>query len=218
MPDIDSTVTAGVEVGGYRRGGTSGDRWDQYVIPVRDRIESYAGRASTFRIPGLAGTTGQKLLSIFNAAGSSVLVDVETIAVDVYQTAAKVVEPPILRLHRVTTLPTGGAAMPKVSTDTTMTSSASVTLLQGASAEKTGSAITSTVTATDLVSQEPVARALTLVGYEQFDRIEFINDQRPMTLRAGQGLVLNLDYSVATSNPVTDMYLCSVRWSEFTRP
>lgn len=218
MPDIDSNAVSGVEVGGYRRGPSTTDRWDQYVVPVRDRIETYAGRAATFRIPGLAGTTGQKLLSIFNAAGSAVLVDVETIAVDVYQTAAKVVEPPVLRLHRVTTAPTGGAAMPKNPTDTTMTSSGSVTILQGASAEKTGAAITSTVTAADLVSQEPVARALTLVGYEQFDRIEFINDQRPMTLRAGQGLVLNLDYTVATSNPVTDMYLASIRWSEFTRP
>jgi hypothetical protein len=219
MGDVDSNATAGVEVGGYRRGASSTDRWDQYVIPVRDRIESYAGRAATFRIPGIAGTTGQKLVSIFNAAGSSVLVDVETIAVDVYQTAARVVEPPALRLHRVTTLPTGGTALPKVAVDTgSSASSASVTLLQGASAEKTSSAITSTLAAADLISQEPVARALTLVGYEQFDRIEFINDQRPMVLRAGQGLVLNLDYTVATSNPVTDMYLCSVRWSEYTRP
>lgn len=218
MPNVESSAVSGVEVDGYRIGPNTADGWRQFVVPVRDRLESYAGRAATFRIPGLAGTAGQKLISIFNAAGSAVVVDVETIAVDVYQTAARVVEPPVLRLHRVTTAPTGGAALPKVPMDTTTTSSGSVTLLQAASAEKTGAAITSTLTAADLVTQEPVARALTLVGYEQFDRIEFINDQRPMTLRAGQGLVLNLDYTVATSNPVTDMYLCSVRWSEYTRP
>jgi hypothetical protein len=217
MGDVEATA-AGQDFRGYRRGTVAGDPVDQYVVPTRDRIESYAGRAATFRIPGAAGTSGQKLVSIFNAAGSSVLVDVETIAFDVYQTAAKVVEPPVARLYRVSTAPTGGAALPKVPLDSSQSSSASVTLLQAASAEKTAAAITSTVTAANMVSQEPVARALTLVGYEQFDRIEFINDNRPVTLRAGEGLVLNLDYTVATSNPTTDMYTCVVRWSEFTRP
>ena len=218
MPNFNATATAGVVAKGYREGSTSTDPWVQYVAIQRDRLESFAGRAATFRIPGAAGTTGQKLLSIFNAAGSSVLVDVETIAFDVYQTAAKVVEPPVARLHRVTSAPTGGAAIPKVGLDSAQSSSASVTLLQGANAEKTAAAITSTVTAANLVTQEPVARALTLVGYEQFDRVEFINDNRPVTLRASEGLVLNLDYTVATSNPVTDMYTCVVRWSEYTRP
>lgn len=218
MPDFAATSIAGVEAKGYREGANATDDWIQYVAVRKDRIESYAGRAATFRIPGAAGTTGQKLLSIFNAAGSSVLVDVETIALDVYQTAARVVEPPVLRLHRVTSAPTGGTALPKVPIDSALSSSASVTLLQGASAEKTASAITSTLTAGNLVTQEPVARALTLVGYEQFDRIEFINDTRPVVLRASEGLVLNLDYTVATSNPVTDMYTAVVRWSEWTRP
>lgn len=219
MPDVDATLVAGVEAKGYREGPASSDSWVQYVALRRDRLESYSGRASTFRIPGIAGTAGQKLLSIVNAAGSTVLVDVETVAVDVYQTAAKVVEPPILRLYRVaSTAPSGGAAIPKVATDTAQTSSAAVQLLQAASAEKTAAAITASVAASGLITQEPVARALTLVGYEQFDRIEFIDDDRPTVLRAGEGLVLNLDYSVATSNPVTDMYVATVRWSEYTRP
>lgn len=218
MPDIDTSLTAGVEAGGYRTGAASTDPWWQYVVTRKDRLESFVGRASTFRIPGIAGTTGQKLFSVFNAAGSAVIVDVETIAFDVYQTTARVVEPPVARLHRVTTAPTGGAALPKVAMDTSLTSSASVTLLQGASAERTSSAITSTLAAADLITQEPVARALTLVGYEQYDRTEFINDNRPITLRAGQGVVLNLDYNTATSNPTSDMYTVTVRWSEYTRP
>lgn len=220
MPDIDATLVAGVEAGGYRTGATSGDPWYQYVVTKRDRLESWAGRGATNRIAGIAGTAGQKLLSIFNAAGSAVLVDVETVTCDVYQTAAKVVAPPILRLHRVTTAPTGGTAIPKVPNDTAQSSSASVTVLQASSSDSAGtaSAITSTVAMSGLITQEPVARALTLVGYEQFDRIEFINDARPLLLRASEGLVLTLDYSAAGSNPVTDIYVCNLRWSEYTRP
>lgn len=220
MPDFDATLTAGVEAGGYRTGAASTDPWWQYVVTRKDRLESWAGRGATNRIAGIAGTTGQKLLSIFNAAGSAVLVDVETVTCDVYQTAAKVVAPPILRLHRVTTAPTGGTAVPKVANDTAQTSSSSVTVLQASSSDSTGaaSAITATVAMSGLITQEPVARALTLVGYEQFDRLEFINDQRPILLRASEGLVLNLDYSVATSNPTSDIYIANIRWSEFTRP
>lgn len=218
MPEIDATATAGVEARGYRRGPNATDSWDQYVIPTRDRIESFSGRAATFRIAGAAGTSGQNLFSLFNAAGSAVIVDLETVAFDVYQTAARVVEPPVARLYRVTAAPTGGAALPKVAMDSAQSSSASVALLQGASAEKGTTAITATVAASGLITQEVVARALTLVGYEQFDRTEFINDQRPVTLRAGEGVVLRLDYSVATSNPVTDMYIVTARWSEYTRP
>lgn len=79
MGDLEATA-AGQDFRGYRRGGTAGDPVDQYVVPVQDRIVSYRGRAGTFRIPGRAGTTGQKLFSIHNATGSTVLVDVEQIA------------------------------------------------------------------------------------------------------------------------------------------
>lgn len=217
MPDIDSSATSGIEARGYRRGALAADGWDQYVIPVQDRIVSYRGRAGTFRIPGLAGTTGQKLLSIHNAVASTVLVDVEQITLDVYQTAAKLVAPPILRAHRVTVLPTGGAALGKVAEDTALTSSASVTLLQGASADGTGAALTATIPAASILTQEHVPRAFTLAGYEPADRIEFLG-AGAITLRALEGLVLNLDYTVATSNPITDMYVLGIRWSEFTRP
>lgn len=220
MGDLGASAVAGVVARFYRRGTTATDPADQYVIPVKDRIESFSGRSATNRIPGAAGTAGQKLLSLFNAGGSTITVDVEALTCDVYQTAAKVVAPPVLRLHRVTAAPTGGTAGPKVANDTAQTSSSSVAILQGSSSDTTPavSAITSTVTMANLITQEPIARALTLTGYEQFDRIDFINDARPITLHASEGVVLNLDYSVATSNPTSDIYICNIRWSEYTRP
>lgn len=218
MPDLDANATAGVEPRGYRRGSLSTDSWDQYVIPTKDRIESFRGRACSFRQLGIAGTTGQKIGSIFNAAGSTVIVDIELVAIDVIQTAARVVAPPVIRAHKITTAPTGGTAMTKIGEDSALSSNASVALLQGTASEAgAATAIVSTPAANTIVNQEVAPRALTLVGYEQFDRIEWF-DRAPWTLRAGEGLLFNLDYSAATSNPITDVWIIAVRWVEYTRP
>lgn len=216
MGDVDSSATSGVEVRGYRRGTLASDGWDQYVIPVRDRIESYRGRCGTFRQLGIAGTTGQKLFTIHNASGSTILVDVDSITVDVFQTAARVVAPPLVRLHRITALPTGGTEVTKAPEDTALSSSASLTMLQGTASEA-GAATAITATAGTIVEQEVGPRALTLVGYEQADRIELVRGA-PITLRALEGLLVNLDYSVATSNPVTDNWIVTAKWTEYTRP
>lgn len=218
MPDIDGTVTAGVYPGGYREGATSTDSWLQYVVPIQDRIVSFRGRACTFRQLGIAGTTGQKIGSIFNAAGSAVIVDVNLIAMDVSQTAARVVAPPLVRAHKITAAPTGGTAVPKIGADSAQTSSASVTMLQGTASDAgAATAIVSTPAAGTIVNQEVAPRALTLTGYEQIDRIEWF-DNVSWTLRAGEGLLINLDYALATSNPVTDNWNLQFNWSEYTRP
>lgn len=220
MGDVEATA-AGQDFRGYRRGGVAGDPVDQYVVPVMDRIVSYRGRANTFRIPGRAGTAGQKLLSIHNATGSAVLVDVEKIWVDIAVTVVKAVTvlPPIIRIWKVTVLPTNGTALTKVAEDTSMTSNASVTVLGDASADGTGSAtaLTATLPAGTIASQEYAPRLITAAGYEMFDRTEYL-DNAPITLRALEGLVVFLDYTLATQNPTTDMWTAGVRWSEYTRP
>lgn len=192
---------------------------EQYFIQQEEKVVSYMGRAGSFKILGAAGTTGQKLASIHNATGSGVLVSLDKITVDVYQIAARVVAPPMVRLHRVTVLPTGGAALPKVAEDTSLSSAAAVTLLQGANAESATTAITATIPASSILAQEAAPRALTLVGYEQFDRTTFFSDPgESVILRALEGVVVNLDYSVATSNPITDQWVVNMRWREYTLP
>lgn len=183
------------------------------------RTVTYRGRAGTFRQLGIAGTAGQKLFSIFNVAASGFIVDVESITYDVYQTAARVVAPPVIRLHRLTTAPTGGTAVSKVAVDSSLTPSSSLVLLQGTASDGgAATAIVCTPAAGTLVTQEPVARALTLVGYEQFDRGDFLGTDASIVLREGEGLLLNLDYTVATSNPITDNYVVNVRWTAYTVP
>lgn len=195
---------------------------EQFVIPQSQEVVSYSGRASTYRIPGRASTTGQKIASIFNAAASPVIVKLGQIRVDLVVTVVKAVTvlPPVIRVYRVTVLPTLGTALGKVPIDSALTSNASVTLLQDASADGTSSAtaLTSTLTVgTNVLSQEFAPRLITAAGYEPADRMNFLDDQN-VYLRASEGLVVMLDYTLATQNPVTDMYIVSIDWDEFTLP
>lgn len=192
----------------------------QRVEPIQATKQiSYIGRASCFATLGRAGTTGQKIFAIHNATGSKVLVDVQKITVDIMQTVAKVVEPPKVRLWKFTAVPTNGNAVTKVPEDSNLISNASVTLWQDSSADNTGSTTTLTVTlpAGTFMDQEWAARALTLVGYEQFDKSQFLVDEDDVfTLRPLEGLCVFLDYTVATANPTTDKWLVNCRWIEYT--
>ncbi|MES2635838.1 MAG: hypothetical protein V4605_00835 [Pseudomonadota bacterium] len=196
----------------------------QFPLPVdtdSKRTITYRGRASTFRIPGRAGTAGQKLFSIHNATGSTILVDVDKIKIDLVATVVKAVTvlPPAVRIYRVTVLPTNGTAVTKVARDSAMSSSASLTILQDASADGTSSAsaLTATLPAGNVVEGEFAPRLITAAGYEMGDRLEFLKETDELiTLRALEGLVVMLDYVLATQNPVTDMWIVTCKWAEYT--
>jgi hypothetical protein len=198
---------------------------DQYVVPTDHRLLSFRGRSATFRTTGRAGTVGQKLMSIHNAVGSAVIVDVNRIKVDVVNTAVRAiaVEPVLIRLWKVTVVPTNGTVLAKTSKDTGLypTSSASVDVRGDASADKTGSAttLTATLPAGTFITQEYGPRNFTAVGQEGADRIAFLEGENDVvTLRALEGLVVFLDYATATFNPVTDFWTATVEWDEYTTP
>ena len=194
---------------------------EQYVLVGSEEVISFSGRAQTFRMPGLAGTAGQKLASIHNATGSTVLVRVNRITVDLAMTVVKAVTvlPPIIRVHRVTVLPTGGTALPKVAADTALTNSASVTLLQHASADGTsGTAITATIPASTILVQEFAPRLITAAGYEPADQLSFFEGGPDIILRPLEGIVVELVYVLATQNPITDMWIVGFDFDEYTVP
>ncbi|MEO6302700.1 MAG: hypothetical protein ABIP51_05975 [Bacteroidia bacterium] len=177
----------------------------------------FRGRSSTFRTPGRAGTAGQKILSIHNATGSTISLTVNKISIDIVQTVIKAITvlPPIIRAWKVTVLPTNGTSLVKNKIGGTSTSNASVTVLGDASADGTGSAttLTATLPAGTILSQEFAARFITGAGYEPMDRIEFFSDSA-VVLAPLEGIVIFLDYVLATQNPVTDMWIAVVDWSE----
>jgi hypothetical protein len=194
---------------------------DQYVIPTSEKLISCRGYAASFRIPGRAGTTGQKIFAIHNATGSSKLVEVNKLSVDVAQTVVKAITSPaaLIRVWRFTAVPTNGTACPKVLGDTTLTSNASVTCWMDASADGTSSASALTVTlpANNIITQEFAPRFITAVGYEETDRIHYF-EEGSITLRALEGVCVFLDYTNALSNPTTDHWSVNCQWDEYTLP
>jgi hypothetical protein len=160
-----------------------------------------------------------------NATGSTIKVDIEKITVDLVQTVVKAVTvlPPVIRAWKVTVLPTNGTALTKVTEDSVRypTSSPSLTILGDASADGTSSAtaLTATLPAGTFLAEEYAPRLITAAGYEMFDRTTFLeSDSEVITLNPLEGVVLFADYVLATQNPITDMWVVSARWTEYTRP
>lgn len=218
MPDTSVAITAGTGTNIDTITTPAGDH--RQVVIVEER-GGFSGRASTFRIPGRAGTVGQRLFSIHNATASAVHVRVNRLTVDTVMTVAKAVTvlPPVIRAYKVTVLPTNGTAVTKVAEDSSRASNVSVTVLGDASADGTSSALalTATLPAGAVIAQEFAPRMITAAGYEISDRVEFLaGGTESITLRPLEGIVVSLDYVLATQNPITDMYIVGCRWEEFT--
>lgn len=190
------------------------------VVPVQSNNtygQTARMRAQTFRVPGRAGTAGQKIFALHNATGSTKIVTINALTVDLVATVVKAVTvlPPAIRIHRFTAIPTNGTTCAKVQKDTALSSNASITAWQDASADGTssGTALTITIPASSMLSQAFAARLITAAGYEPFDREPFM-DGDEVILRPLEGIVVFLDYVLATQNPVTDMWLVGCDWSE----
>lgn len=185
-------------------------------VLVRQEVEAtFRGKATTFRTPGRAGTTGAKLLTLHNATGSTKIVHINQLWVDLTCTVIKAVTvlPPQIKIHRFTALPTNGTALTKAKKDSTLTSSASVVVTGDASADGTLSASALAFTPTELLTQEFAPRLITAAGYEMFDRTTLL-EGADVVLRALEGIGIELSYVLVTQNPATDMWIAGVDWYE----
>jgi hypothetical protein len=187
----------------------------QEIIPRPEAEATFRGKVSTFRTPGRAGTAGAKLFALHNATGSTKIVHINHLWVDLTCTVVKAVTvlPPQIKVHRFTALPTNGTALTKVAKDTALSSNASITAWGDASADGTLSASALAVTPTALLTQEFAPRLITAVGYEMFDRTILMEDN-DIVLRALEGVVIELSYTLATQNPATDMWIAGADWFE----
>ncbi len=213
MPNTSVPITPG-----------SGANVDTVTMPNGDHRQTvivsdrggYQGKAATFRILGRATGTRQTFLTLWNAAGSGVDVDVKGANADMFSTALKAATllRPILRLYKITAAPTGGTALTKVTLDASETPNGSVTLLQDATADGTnaGTALAFT-TNVGIITQEYAPQLITLAGYEVADRIEFLSNDT-VTLKPGEGVALCID-AAATSNLASDHWIGTVRWEEY---
>jgi hypothetical protein len=192
---------------------------NQSAVPVSFAAASvlFRGRSGTFRTLGRAGTAGQKLMAIHNATGSPVTVTLNKIVVDMWQTVVKAVTvaPPIVRIWKFTAVPTNGNTITKNKIGGTSTSNAAVTVWNDSSADGTGSATTLTITlpAGTILDQLVCQRIITAVGEVNVSPRTF-EYSAGITLEALEGVCVFLDYTLATQNPVTDMWVASMEWTE----
>lgn len=193
----------------------------QRVEPVdASRILTFRGRAATFMTPGRAGTAGQKIFALHNATGSTVLVDMQRISVDLMQTVIKAVtvQAPIVRNWKFTAVPTNGTALAKTPEDSGYATNSAVTAWGDASADGTSSATALTITlpAGAFMEQIFAPRMITAAGYEPVDVVEFFSGyDESVTLRPLEGMCVMLSYTLATQNPVTDMWVVDASWDEY---
>jgi hypothetical protein len=223
--DTPATVTNANGDNIAQRGTNYGAAYVQIVTSTGAFVNSFGspatplfkGSTATFRTLGRAGTTGQKIAAIHNATGSAIKVKVRKIRVDWFCTVVKAVTvaPPIVRIWKFTAVPTNGTVLTKNKIGGTTTSNASCVVWGDASADGTGSGTTLTVTlpAGTILDQQAAPRIITAVGEVdafsmEFDYPEFIE------LSALEGVCVFLDYTVATQNPVTDMWMTSIQWEE----
>lgn len=187
----------------------------QRVIPTLEPHASFRGKVSCFRTPGRAGTTGAKLFALHNATGSTVIVHINHLWVDLTATVIKAVTvlPPQIKVHRFTALPTSGTTLTKGKKDSSLSSSASVTAWGDASADGTLSGTALAFTPTELLTQEFAPRLITAAGYEMFDRTILMEDD-DVVLRPLEGIGIELSYVLATQNPATDMWVAGCDWYE----
>lgn len=227
MPDFDATITSGVEARGYRRGPNATDGWDQYVIPVEDKIVTYRGLAASPLIPG-RGAGRQNLMTVHNVSGSTILCSVRRIKVDVLQLSAALavtVNPGIIRLTRFAGTPTGGSANTKGGEDTTMTTNSSIVVTADASADGTSSGTALTFTQGVHLNQTFAPRMVQTTGtagnlptYEPIDVAQFLFGEPDVEIAAGNGLGIQIDQMGTGANPTTNRYAVTLAWAEYTRP
>jgi hypothetical protein len=194
---------------------------EQYVIPISERVASYKGMATTFRIPGRAATT-QNLFSIYNTTGSAVLVAVRRLSIQMDATAALATVAKSIKTTRQTTAPTNGTSATKVPFDSAQSSAANVEVRGDASADGTGSATTLTATPSANVGwSQFVMRLHTAAGQVLMDDescIPVLCADDPVILRANEGLLVAIVAAATTSNPITDHHVVNCMWEEFTLP
>jgi hypothetical protein len=193
---------------------------EQYVIPISERVASFKGMATSFRMPGRAATA-QNLFAIFNASGSTVLVAVRRLSFQMDVTTALTAVAKQIKTSRITAVPTNGTALSKVAVDSAQTSSANVTVWNDASADGTSSATTLTATPGTAGWQQFAMRMHTAAGQVLMDDeavVPLLSADDPVILRASEGLLVSVVAAATTSNPTTDQMIVQCMFEEFTLP
>lgn len=178
---------------------------------------TYKGEAASFRTLGNAASP-QNLFSIENAAGSTVIIALRRLSIQMDQTVVLAAVATQFKTSRPAALPTGGTTLAKVTRDSALSSSASV-VLRGATASDGGAATAITATGGSTAWHQFAMRIHTLVGQILMDDeplIPHLSEDDPVILRANEALIVQAVNVTPANNKATDHYLINCAWDEFT--
>lgn len=188
---------------------------EQYVIPVREYVDgyvrSYAGMWSSFRTVGLA-SANHNLFTIFNKTGSTKLLAVRRLTIQIEDTGVLLTVAPTVQASRITTLPTGGTVLTAVPFDTALTHDTNCEAM-GATASDGGAATTITSTAGTRAWGQFKMRAATAVSqflYPDEPLIPTLCDDDPIILRALEGINVQMVQASVT----TALYIVNCMFEE----
>ncbi len=196
--------------------GTEGH--DQIVVLAGGRNTTNTGLTTTWRTIGAAALT-QNLFAISNASGSSTLIAVRRLGVQLDHTAILAAVMPQIKAFRITAgIAAGGTLLDKKQLDTTEVENASVTV-RGATATDGGAATAITGTLdTGAIWQQFGSRMHTAVGQiiaTDNNVLPQLIEGDPLILRANQALVVQVAATATTSNPATNHWFVQCVWDEF---
>jgi len=175
------------------------------------------GLVATFRTLGSA-TTPQNIFTIENVVGSTILVGIRRLTIQMDTTVALAAVASQFKTSRPTALPTGGTVLTKLTFDTTLTSSASV-IVRGATAADAGAATAITATAGAVGWHQFAQRLHTAAGQvilEDESLIPGLCETDPIVLRAGQALLVQIVQATAANNAATNHHVVNCAWEEYT--
>ncbi len=190
----------------------------------RDEIYIATGRevvneimVTSFRTLGAAALT-QNLFTLENSAGSTLLLAVRRMTVQLDATAVLAAVAPVIKTSRLAALPTGGTTLTKVAFDTAAPTPAATTIARGATASDGGGATAITATAGTPMWSQFTMRMHTLVGQvamEDQSLVPTVAQEDPLILRAGEAILVQIVAAATTSNPVTNHWVVNCMVEEY---
>lgn len=173
------------------------------------------GRASvaSFRVPGQAGT-GQNLASLFNKAGSGVLVALRRITVLTDFPNFSSTGNRALFVATVSSAPSAGTLTSGVLLDTAGALAADVEFRQGASGDGTASALTATAGTRErggFTLRQQTSQAGQIWVWDPWSATKAGEPTDPQVLREGEGVLV-----VSNGASASYGYVVTVEWEEYT--
>lgn len=168
----------------------------------------------TFRTIGSA-STAQNIFSIWNGSSKSVLISRLVLQLDCTVTLTAVM--PIIRASRISSNPTDGITLIKSRWDTGASISDPSIIVKGECSSDGGVRTPLVSTPQDTIWQQYGMRLHTAVGQilgNDNSLLPIIAADQPFVLRNNEGLVVNINAAIGTSNPATNHYFVQCLWKE----